>query len=93
MQSGTKSFTEYKEVFTYGVFEPEYEDTETVMAYYRFNGDTRVLIAANFGTEPIDLKLRYPVKNILLSNKETIPNGETLRIESLGTVVLECVCV
>ena len=84
---------EYKEVFTYGVFEPEYEDTETVMAYYRFNGDTRVLIAANFGTEPIDLKLRYPVKNILLSNKETIPNGETLRIESLGTVVLECVCV
>ena len=46
----TRKSPEYKEVFTYGVFEPAYEDTEYVMAYYRVSDNQRILVAANFGT-------------------------------------------
>ena len=44
----TRKSPEYKEVFTYGVFEPAYEDTEYVMAYYRVSDNQRILVAANF---------------------------------------------
>ena len=39
----TRKSSEYKEVFTYGVFEPAYEDTEYVMAYYRVSDNQRIL--------------------------------------------------
>ena len=39
----------YKEVFTYGEFMPVYQNTCSVMAYYRKNEKQRILITANFG--------------------------------------------
>ena len=81
---------EYREVFTYGAFEPEYEDTDTVMAYYRVDGEKRMLVAANFGKEAVELKLHYPVKNIVLSNREEKKAGDTLKLGSLEVIVLEC---
>ena len=82
---------EYRELFTYGEFAPEYEDTEQVMAYYRFDGGKRVLVAANFGQEPVELKLRYPAGKILLSNCGRTQTEKTLRLESLEVLVAECV--
>lgn len=81
---------EYKEVFTYGKFVPMYQDTETIMAYYRENENQRVLVAANFGKEAAELKLEYPVKRVVLSNqnKAERPN-QMLKLESCEVIVLE----
>lgn len=90
---------EYKEVFTYGEFVPAYEDTETIMAYYRADGEKRMLVAANFGKEPAKITLEYPVKEAVLSNqkKGTLEKpegwekpGQVLTLESCEAVVLEC---
>lgn len=87
---------EYKEVFTYGEFIPAYEDTETVMAYYRLDTEKRILVTANFGKETIELSLDYAVKCVLLSNRANISMikthkaGELLKLESCEVVVLEC---
>ncbi|MGN0733102.1 MAG: alpha-glucosidase [Emergencia sp.] len=59
---------EYSEVFTYGEFAPVYMDSDFVMAYYRFDGSQRMLIAANFGPEAAEIKLGYPVKRVVLGN-------------------------
>lgn len=91
---------EYKEVFTYGTFAPAYEETESVMAYYRIGDGKRILVAANFGDIPAEVKLEYPVKEVLLSNqKEEVKTQEMraaqsknsiLKLESCEVIVLEC---
>ena len=82
----------YKEVFTYGKFLPAYQDTEDVMAYYRKDEHTRILVAANFGKESVELPLDYPVKRVLLSNQHKQHNYNTeshLSLESCEVIVFE----
>lgn len=82
---------EYKEVFTYGVFEPAYEDTEYVMAYYRVSDNQRILVAANFGKDAKTIELKFPVKKVVLSNvgrKEI--NEVSLKLDSCEVIVIEC---
>lgn len=87
---------EYKEVFTYGTFAPVYEETESVMAYYRIGDGKRMLVAANFGEAPVEVKLEYPVKQIVLSNREGVSEGSrpkpecVLELDSCEVIVLEC---
>lgn len=87
---------EYKEVFTYGTFAPVYEETESVMAYYRIGDGKRMLVAANFGEAPVEVKLEYPVKQIVLSNREGVSEGSrpkpecVLELNSCEVIVLEC---
>ena len=81
----------YKEVFTYGKFLPAYQDTEDVMAYYRKDEHTRILVAANFGKESVELPLDYPVKQVLLSNQHKQHNYNTeshLSLESCEVIEL-----
>ena len=87
----TRKSPEYKEVFTYGTFEPAYEDTETVMAYYRVSDSQRILVAANFDKEATTIELKNPVKKVVLSNvgREEI-NGKVLKLESCEVIVIEC---
>ena len=84
---------EYKEVFTYGEFEPAFENTDTIMAYYRVMGDKRILTAANFGRETAEVNLEYAVNSVVLSNRTEknvqIP-AKTLKLESCEVIVLEC---
>ena len=81
---------EYKEVFTYGKFVPVYQDTETIMAYYRENKNQRMLVAANFGQEAAELKLEYPVKRVVLSNQNKVERADQLlKLESCAVIVLE----
>ena len=87
----TRKSPEYKEVFTYGVFEPAYEDTEYVMAYYRVSDNQRILIAANFGKDAKTIELKFPVKKVVLSNvgrKEI--NEVSLKLDSCEVIVIEC---
>lgn len=87
---------EYRDVFTYGEFVPAYEDTETVMAYYRVDGDKRMLVAANFGKEAAEIELAYPVRRVALSNRTGIEVDcmpvlvNILRLDSCEAIVLEC---
>lgn len=82
---------EYKEVFTYGKFVPVYQDTESIMAYYREDGNQRMLVAANFGKETVEVKMEYPVKHIVLSNRDKVEEPEQmLRLNSCEVIVLEC---
>ena len=87
----TRKSPEYKELFTYGVFEPAYEDTEYVMAYYRVSDNQRILIAANFGKDAKTIELKFPVKKVVLSNigrKEI--NEVSLKLDSCEVIVIEC---
>lgn len=82
---------EYKETFTYGKFVPVYQDTENIMAYYRVEGNQRILVATNFGKEPAELKLEYPVKRVILSNQNKVEKPEQmLKLNSCEVIVLEC---
>ena len=87
----TRKSPEYKEVFTYGVFEPAYEDTEYVMAYYRVSDNQRILVAANFGKDAKTIELNFPVKKVVLSNvgrKEI--NEVSLKLDSCEVIVIKC---
>lgn len=81
---------EYKDVFTYGTFAPAYQNTETVMAYYRETKQKKILVAANFGKENIDLALKNGSKRVLLSNmNHTEIPAQTLKLRSCEVIVLE----
>ncbi len=81
----------YREVFTYGEFVPVYEDSDSVMAYYRILGEKRILVAANFGKEKVEIPLEYPVKQIVLSNKAGVSSikENLLTLQSCEVIVLQ----
>ena len=81
----------YREVFTYGEFVPVYEDSDSVMAYYRVLGEKRILVAANFGKERVEIPLEYPVKQIVLSNKAGVSSTKEnlLTLQSCEVIVLQ----
>ena len=83
----------YKEVFAYGEFLPVYQNTSSVMAYYRKNEKQRILITANFGKEAVSLTLEYPVKQILLSNmasaEHSLPANDIITLNSCEVLVFE----
>ena len=81
---------EYRELFTYGKFEPAYENADHVMAYYRILQGRRVLVAANFGTDIIELDWEVPAKKVLLSNKKRTNAENKLILEKCEVFVTEC---
>lgn len=83
---------EFKNVFTYGEFIPEYEEMDDIQAFYRKNAATCILVAANFGTDSASIELKGDVKKILLSNQkdETVDYTKNrLNLKSCEVVVLE----
>lgn len=82
---------EYKEVFTYGETVPAYQETETIMAYYRETESQRILVAANFSRESVSAELKYPVKKVILSNQNRTECPEkVLELNSCEVIVVEC---
>ena len=83
---------EFKNVFTYGEFIPEYEEMDHIQAFYRKDATTRILVAANFGTDAAGIELKGDVKKVLLSNQtdETVDYTKNrLNLKSCEVVVLE----
>ena len=80
---------EYRELFTYGKFEPAYENADHVMAYYRILQGRRVLVAANFGTDTIELDWEVPAKKVLLSNEKRTNAENKLILEKCEVFVTE----
>lgn len=86
-----KKAPEYKETFTYGRFVPDYQKEDSVFAYHRIcgeNGGQDILVAANYGTKAVTLKMKSLSGKVLLSNmgKEEERGRE---IFSEGTLTLE----
>ncbi len=91
---------ELKEVFTYGRFAPVYGEWDNIMAFYRIldeeagqevgNAGKRVLIAANFGKDSVELPLEYQGKKVLLSNLPENQAEDNLTLAGCGVMVLEC---
>lgn len=82
----------FREVFTYGEFIPVYENMDGVMAFYRKDESMCVLVAANFGMEPVEIGLEYSFKKVLLSNRineTTDHTSKTINLNSCDVVVLE----
>lgn len=75
------------EVFTYGGIEPVFMEHDTVMAYVRAGEGKRVLVAANFGTEPVTLDAS--VKQVLLENMPIATADTTVCIPACGVLVAE----
>ena len=83
---------EFKNVFTYGEFIPEYEEMDHIQAFYRKDAAKCILVAANFGTDAAGIELKGDVKKVLLSNQkdETVDYTKNrLNLKSCEVVVLE----
>ena len=74
-------------VFTYGDITPMFADSDSVMAYVRSDAEKAVLVAANFGTEPVTLPVA--VKAVLLENLPAEIGAETITLAPCGVVVTE----
>lgn len=81
---------EYKETFTYGSFQPIYEETENIFGFLRVSKESgqRILTAANFGKKACTLSLPGTAKKVLLSNMKKESEAEA-EIRTLGRLPLE----
>ena len=85
----------YRETFTYGKFVPVYEKKDNIFAYIRENEESgqRILVAANFGTEPVSLHL-CGAREVLLSNcgreaeRQADIKGGKLTLDSCESAVI-----
>ena len=75
----TRKSDAYREIFTYGKFVPVYEDTDSILAFYRVLDGQKILVAANFGKEAASVTLESPVEQVLLSNK----TGDSAKVSSI----------
>ena len=83
---------DFKAVFTYGEFIPEYEEMDDILAFYRADAATSILVVANFGTDAASIELKGNVKRVLMSNQknETVDYTKNrLNLKSCEVVVLE----
>ena len=90
--SSKRAEDEFKNVFTYGEFIPEYEEMDHIQAFYRKDAAKCILVAANFGTDVASIELKGDVKKVLLSNQkdETVDcTKNRLNLKSCEVVVLE----
>ena len=81
---------EFKNVFTYGEFIPEYEEMDDILAFYRTDAATSILVVANFGTDAASIELKGNVKRVLMSNQknETVDYTKNrLNLKSCEVVV------
>ena len=90
--SSKRAEDEFKNVFTYGEFIPEYEEMDDILAFYRTDAATSILVVANFGTDAASIELKGNVKRVLMSNQknETVDYTKNrLNLKSCEVVVLE----
>ncbi len=87
----------YRSTFTYGTFEPAFENEEDVFAFYRKDEAQTILVIANYDKKARVLSLNDKVKKVLLTNvratevvAEEIKNKNTITLDSCECVVLLC---
>lgn len=87
----------YKPIFTYGGFEPAYENEQGILAYWRVGeeNEKKVLVIANFGKEPCTLPFTEKLDKVLLSNmaKETQLEEQIHRENQITLASCECAVI
>ena len=79
----------FREIFTYGAFEPLFETEEHILAYRRTLDDRDVILVANFGSVESSLcDSIFQDRNVILSNGETALMGDVLRLQPSQVAVL-----
>lgn len=79
----------YNDTFTYGTFQPAYEDADHIFAYWRIHEKgQQILVAANFGTEAQTLPLESGSYQVLLSNMDKTTVGTALTLAPCEAIVL-----
>ena len=80
---------EFRELFTYGDFQPMLEDEEGILSYCRSLNEKKVVVVANFGQESAAVSDPFFADGrCLLSNAEVTVTGEQLRLLPAQVVVL-----
>ena len=81
---------EYKEVLTYGTFEPLYEDTKSIFAYKRDLQGQSLTVICNYSSQPAEIELMEDYENVVFVNYEqTTMVGQKLQMKPYEAVVLE----
>lgn len=87
----------YKETFVYGEFLPAFTEMDDIFAFYRIQGEQKILVAANFGREVQNLQMQDDggrQRKMLLSNKkdrkviEKPQNSGRIELESCEVIVV-----
>lgn len=82
---------EYEDVVVYGKLEPVFESLDNVFAFYRVTDEKKLLVLANYQTEPVTLTLNEVPKNILINNYADVEwNGKDITLKGFQGVVIDC---
>ena len=77
---------DYVQTFTYGNFEPVFEEYENIFAYLRKSEEQTILVVANFGEQPCTLSVNQGVKKLLLTN------GGSVQLQENCMTLDSCQC-
>lgn len=81
--------SDWKDVLVHGTFEPAFQDTKNLFAFYRVLDNHQVLILTNFGEKELPLTLPDKNMNVLLSNlnRKTVTENKII-LKSCEALVL-----
>jgi oligo-1,6-glucosidase len=81
---------QYKNVLVYGDFQSCAIPEENLMAYLRTDGEKRLLIVANYQSEPKAVPLEWQVQKVILTNDTELKlEDQTLYLNGYQAAVLE----
>lgn len=81
---------EYKEILTYGTYEPRYMDQDHIFAYQRCLESKKLTLICNFSSQPSSVTLASDYENVVFVNYEqTTVIGADLQLRPYEVVVLE----
>lgn len=79
----------YKQTIVYGTLEPAWEEMHNLMAYYR-KDDKTLLVIGNYQRKEQSITLPSPYSQVLLNNyKEVMEENGIIRLQSYQVLILE----
>ena len=80
---------EYRELLTYGITEPIFENEDKIFAYKRVNESGEIVVLANFGKQDKVLELENRKYRVILNNMEDLDMEDgKVKLNSCQSVVL-----
>ncbi len=83
----------YRDTFTYGDFEPLFEENDSILAFVRNNKEANqnIVVVANFGQSDVVTTLPYSIRKVLLCNSDNVLHNDTaVTLKSCECAVLLC---
>lgn len=81
---------EYGDLFSYGSFQPAYEDTENILAFFREDDAKKVLVLCNYSSRESSVVLTEEYNNIIFVNYPQVTQiGNTQKLLPYQLIVAE----